>query len=93
MSVPWRLQYVLMLGDYNFPDANWEEINSGMDPDSESVTSKQLKKLSELMRENFMCQTVIDPTRGKNFLDLVITNNPNLITHHEIAVNVNIRLG
>ena len=66
---------IVMLGDYNFAGADWDSINAGIFTESESCSAIQLRKLSELMRENFMCQTVVDPTRKKNILDLVITNN------------------
>ena len=78
---------IIMLGDYNIPNADWDSLNAGIVPESSSLQATQLRKLSDLMSNNFMNQTVIDPTRKRNILDLVITNNPMLITHHDIVVN------
>ena len=67
---------ILMVGDFNMPHTNWEsgEISGGGREEREQA-SCMLDLASDLM----LTQTVDIPTRGRNTLDLVFTNDDDLI--------------
>lgn len=63
---------ILILGDFNMPPITWPymHIKGG------TVAEKhQAEKLITLTEGNFLHQLVLEPTRGQNTLDLIITNN------------------
>ena len=70
---------LLVLGDFNFPDIDWELL---------SGTSKHSINFCNLTLQLNMCQLVVSPThRAGNILDLVITTNDELVQdiviHHD----------
>ena len=86
-----QVRNVLYFGDFNFPNISWPtgEIYSSEvgEREKKSDDKKQSELLLEFARENFLEQTIDTPTRGKNILDLVFTNNPQLINYYNIIVN------
>ena len=69
----------------NFPKIQWSEFNAGVNNASNKV---QGKVLSEFMSEYFLFQTLNQPTRLNNILDVIITNNTSLIAVNNVKVNV-----
>ena len=80
----------MYFGDFNFPNISWREGNvysPGKEEREKSEENKQAETLIEFTRENFMENIILTPTRGANILDLVFTNNPNLINFYTTIVN------
>jgi hypothetical protein len=61
---------VLIMGDFNFPSINWKLELAGCKRDSEFL---------EAVKNNYLIQHVDFPTRGNNILDLVLTNEVNMV--------------
>ena len=68
-----------LLGDYNFPDIDWQSLVALPGNSRESRLSAE--SLLNFMSDNLLNQYVHIPTRGINTLDLFITNNPYLVTN------------
>ena len=62
----------IVMGDLNLPEINWEgnRVNT--------TTNKSESMFLEFMENNLLPQYITQPTRGRNTLDLFLTNNPNL---------------
>ena len=80
----------LLMGDFNFPflkagiqETNLNEISNG----NTSSERKQARTLISFANEFFMEQYIKKPTRNKNILDLVFTNDHFLIHNYNIIVN------
>ncbi len=66
-------QQTVILGDFNFPDINWDTL-SGSSPGA--------KLLCDFTSDQNLCQLVEDPTHSKgNILDIVLTNSPEVISN------------
>ena len=67
---------IFIFGDFNFPIIDWETkiLRSSGRPDR-----SQAEKLLEFMDERMLDQIVRLPTREENILDLVLTNNDEMI--------------
>ena len=83
---------VILSGDFNFPFVKWKRLqNSGCTweyiPNTNATTDEKLQfeKLIRICNNQCMIQVIEEPTRGKNTLDLMFTNELNLVT----AVDVN----
>ena len=65
---------IYVLGDFNLPDTDWN-----------SYTSKDVQgaTLLEFAARYFFTQTVNEPTRGENILDLVLTTREDYIIETE----------
>ena len=78
----------LVLGDFNFPflkgGMNQENLLDKSQPSSEKL---QANKLIEFANEFFLEQYIRKPTRNKNILDLVFTNDHFLIHSYQVIVN------
>lgn len=99
-----------VIGDFNFPFIQWfhSENNCAIHSNKNTGSTAEVSQftlLKEFMLKNFHSQYVYEPTRspGNNTLDLIYTNNNNLISdivitpttfsdHHMIKVNTNINL-
>jgi len=62
-------QRVVILGDFNYPEINW----------SESDTLDAAHPFIESIGNNFLFQLVQEPTRGQNFLDLVLSSDDSIV--------------
>merc|ERR1711872_846008 len=71
-----RQEDVLLIGDFNFPKINWDTYTLGGRTTNEKA---QGEILLNFVNEYSMTQFVSAPTRKKNTLDLVITNNAQMI--------------
>ncbi len=68
---------VFVLGDFNSP---------GIDCNRNSSSSSANERvISDLLVSNGFSQCVTSPTRGANLLDIVRTNDPEIISHIEVA--------
>ena len=53
-----------------------------------TASSPSANTLCDLVRNNFFQQLVLDPTRGSSLLDLVFTNQPDLISNVTVVDNL-----
>ena len=69
---------IIIAGDFNFPDINWvtSHIHLG-----NKLTTNSEDQLLRFMEKHFLSQYVNQPTRERNILDLLLTNNDNLVLH------------
>ena len=66
---------VVLMGDFNYPDIDWKNGTAG--------TTKG-RTFINLLHDNFMVQFVDTPTRKDALLDLVISNQAELVTNIHI---------
>ena len=71
-----KLTDIILTGDYNQPNINWDEMNVIPNHPYSKATAE---KLIAVIQENGLEQRVDKPTRGDNILDLVMTNNISVI--------------
>src|SRR6218665_2722483 len=71
-----------IMGDFNYR-IDWENAEGEKEPD---------RIFLDFIETSFMQQHVMEPTRGKNILDLVITSDENMIENESISTLVIIRL-
>ena len=69
----------LIFGDLNLPCINWNDIT--IMKNFNKITTECAKIFFTFMEKNLLSQYVDVPTRGKNILDLMLTNNSNLVSH------------
>ena len=67
---------IIITGDINLPGINWHDLTIKRDSDFKSAQA-----LMSFMTEHLLSQYVDTPTRGKNVLDLLLTNNSHLTLH------------
>ena len=60
---------VIVMGDFNFPELSWGE--------NDFVSESH--PFVECLNNNFLTQLVDEPSRGKNYLDLVISSDENMV--------------
>ena len=68
---------VVLCGDFNVPDINW--LNT-----YPTKTTPHTSLLCDITLQFSLSQLVMEPTRGTNILDLVLTNDENLV--HSVSV-------
>ena len=61
------------MGDFNFPHINW-----GNDYD------KSNEQFLDLIQDCYLTRHVLDPTRGSNVLDLVLTSESSMVDTVEV---------
>jgi len=61
---------VLLLGDFNLPTIDWTHLGG---------VTRHDDMFLEIVKDNFLTQHIMSPTRGTNILDLVITSDSNMI--------------
>lgn len=66
----YQCENVYLLGDFNFPDVDWQSLSS---------TSRASAEFINLTLDFNLFQTVDAPTRGSNTLDLILSNAPETI--------------
>lgn len=74
---------ILILGDFNLPCLRW--IDEPVPPQYQYQDLDSADILLSFMNANFLSQFVDKPTRQQNILDLVLSNQPNLIKHIEVS--------
>ena len=73
---------ILVVGDFNLPHLTWSEAPSTQYPTSNNKECAQT--LLSFMNQNFLCQYVEKPTRLNNILDLVLSNDIDLVKEIQI---------
>ena len=85
----------LIMGDFNHPDIRWNSLDS----------SKESAKFLLLVQNCFLTQHVLEPTRGDNVLDLILSSNKELVDnvtvveplgtsdHSQIHFNLTVKTG
>lgn len=69
-------KHVILGGDFNLPDINWEDNSIKPNPQYTSAVSEKMIDLAD----NFnLTQIIHEPTRQGNILDLVFTTHPDLM--------------
>ena len=83
---------VIITGDFNFPFVTWTKgIYNGcrwkITPGSRMTIDEKLQftKLNEIADNYNLIQVIDEPTREKNTLDLVFTNDLSMITHIDVT--------
>ena len=65
----------VICGDFNNPSVNWSTITA----------DREGTRLLQLIEESFLYQIVMTPTRGNNILDLIFTNDSDIIHTCEVG--------
>ncbi|XP_073186763.1 uncharacterized protein [Lepidochelys kempii] len=65
-----RSHALVLMGDFNHPDICWE---------SNTAVHRQSRKFLENVGDNFLVQVLEEPTRGRTLLDLLLTNQEELV--------------
>ena len=83
---------ILLSGDFNFPFVKWKRLLNGgcaweykTNTNATTDEKQQFEKLIRLCNNQCMLQVIEEHTREKNTLDLMFTNETNMVT----AVDVN----
>ena len=85
-----RCRTILQFGDYNFPFIKWPSgtiYENNMQEEKKADVKKQAEAFLEHCHQNFLVQYCLTPTRGKNILDLILTNNQTFINNYTTIVN------
>ena len=69
---------IMITGDFNFPDITWNDLNAS---NCSSDTKASAEYLLSFMSRFLLAQYIMKPTRENNILDLLITNDPNVVQH------------
>ena len=72
---------ILIFGDFNLPCLRW--IDEPVPPQYKYLNLDSADVLMSFINKNFLSQSVDKPTRLGNILDLVLSNQPNLIKYAE----------
>ena len=69
--------HIILVGDFNLPDIDWDTLTG---------TSLSSKYFCDFVFQNNLCQLIHTPTHLKgNILDLILTNNVELISNVEVT--------
>lgn len=100
---------VIVTGDFNFAFLKWKRLGNGgciweekLEGGVKRDEKNQFEKLNKLMDNFGLIQLIEEPTRKKNTLDLIYTNEVSMITdvdviksnmsdHNRIELTMNIR--
>ena len=83
-----KVKDILMMGDFNLPCISWQNGKIyNREVANKSKEKQQAEILLSFAEENFMENYVKTATRGKNTLDLVLTNNHKLVNNYKTTVN------
>ena len=69
------------MGDFNLPAMSWKTV----DVPERRTTNASESLLSQFNDENFLSQCIDQPTRQKNILDLLLTNNANMVLQTDVS--------
>ena len=74
---------ILIMGDFNLPCLRWND--EPVPHQYQYLDTDSADMLMSFMNTNFLSQYIDKPTRQDNILDLVLSNQPNLIKHIEVS--------
>ena len=69
---------IVITGDFNFPNIDWKTLKVKGDSKSREEKEQALRLLS-FMESHCLEQHMKEPTRGPNILDLILTNNEEVL--------------
>jgi len=72
---------VLLSGDFNLPLIDWS-VSFPISIDSSS------SRFCDILKDFSLCQMVKDATRGSHILDLLLTNDPNMVSFLQLHDNL-----
>ena len=82
---------IILSGDLNFPFVKWKRLQDNScsweyKPHTNATADEkqQFEKLYEICSNYFMLQMIEEPTRKENTLDLILTNEVNLVIMVEV---------
>ena len=89
-----KTKTILQFGDYNFPCISWpskriyqkEQENRN----NKASEKEQAELFVDFMEENFLENLSLSPTRGRNILDLILSNNPQMVGPITITISSHI---
>ena len=84
-----KTKTILMLGDYNFPFIRWpcKTIYTREEDQVRSSEKEQGLMIIDWTGKNFLEQIILTPTTKEGILDLVFTNNEDIINRYKVTVN------
>ena len=76
---------ILIVGDFNLPHLTWSNTPSAQSSQYTTPNNSDCAKtLRNFMDKNFLSQYIEEPTRLHNILDLVLTNDVNLVKQVDV---------
>ena len=72
---------VVLCGDFNLPSINWSLTFP-------AVSSPIANFMCDLVHDNYLHQMVVAPTRHQNILNLVFTNQPDIVSGVQVVDNL-----
>ena len=82
---------ILIFGDFNFPDISWKHGSGSFRSSNQSSNvgeeRSQAQTLLNFSEEFFLDQIIKSPTRNNNILDLIFTNDHQIINDYSIICN------
>lgn len=66
---------VVIMGDFNFPELKWDNMNNMIEN----------HPFINCLNDNFLEQIVREPTRAKNFLDLILSSDANFVQNVSVG--------
>ena len=86
-----KVRTILDFGDYNFSCISWPSkqiyVNENKERTNQVSDKKQAELYLKFQEENFMKNHIETPTRDKAILDLISSNNSDLIQTYKVTVN------
>ena len=76
---------IILTGDFNFPTIQWSQDDEMNITITSKNIPKQAKSLLNILNDFSLLQCISKPTRGHNILDLVFTNNQQMINEVKIT--------
>ena len=70
-----RYRQIYVLGDFNYRNVDWELM----------IGNRESEEFLKIMQDNFLKQVVMEPTRGNNILDLIITNSDDTVEQVDVG--------
>ena len=88
-----RHQPTVIMGDFNLRSINWNNIDvrsyyTERNRGGRALRQTSSEKLIELMQENFLIQSVKEPTRQDSILDLVLSTDENLVQNLKVGEHI-----
>ena len=83
-----KVKDILQFGDFNLPCISWPSVQVYEKSVSQKSQEKQQAKiLVNYVETNFLENYIYTATRGQNILDLVFSNNHQLVSNYSTTVN------
>ena len=81
-NLPKPTTEILLMGDFNLPHICWQTMNviGGSAQDR-----WQAEEFLSIIKDSCLSQFIRDPTRGRNILDLLLSNSPNIVHSYELT--------